>query len=60
METLEQQTIGQIVASDYRKAKIFNKFDIDFCRCGGITLDEACAKERELTRIIHENKGNKV
>ena len=37
--------IGELVASDYRKADIFKRFNIDFCCKGKITLEEVCKNE---------------
>lgn len=36
------QTIGQIVAEDFRKAAVFKHYGIDFCCGGGRTLSESC------------------
>ena len=36
------QTVGQIVAEDFRKAAIFKHYGIDFCCGGGRTLVESC------------------
>jgi regulator of cell morphogenesis and NO signaling len=35
-------TIGQIVAADYRAAAVFERFGLDFCCGGKRTLGEAC------------------
>lgn len=37
-----QDTIGSIVAEDYRTAPVFSKFQIDFCCKGGRTIEEVC------------------
>lgn len=43
METLDQKSVGQIVADDYRTAQVLRTFKIDFC-CGGTkTIEEACS-----------------
>lgn len=34
--------VGKIVSDDYRTARIFSKYGIDFCCKGGISLEEAC------------------
>jgi len=34
-------SVGAIAARDYRKAEIFQKYGIDYCCGGGITLEEA-------------------
>lgn len=41
----EAETIGEIVAKDYRKALIFKKVGIDFCCGGSMTVAEACKQE---------------
>jgi regulator of cell morphogenesis and NO signaling len=37
-------TVGEIAARDFRKAAVFQKFGIDFCCGGGISLEEASKK----------------
>ncbi|RZK39524.1 MAG: iron-sulfur cluster repair di-iron protein [Pedobacter sp.] len=38
---MQQQTIGQLVATNYRTAAVFKKYDIDFCCNGNRTIKEA-------------------
>ncbi|HLP71975.1 MAG TPA: iron-sulfur cluster repair di-iron protein [Bacteroidales bacterium] len=40
---MKTYTVGEIVASDYRAAKIFKEAGIDFCCGGKKTLEETCA-----------------
>lgn len=45
-QKINKETIGQIVADDFRAAAIFKKAGIDFC-CGGTqTLEKACKDKR--------------
>lgn len=43
MTTINEKTIGQMVAEDYRTAEVFQAFGIDFCCKGNKTIDEVCA-----------------
>ncbi len=43
MEKINEQTIGQIVAEDYRTAEVFRQLGIDFCCGGNKTITEASA-----------------
>lgn len=45
MNTLEQLTVGEYVANDFRTAALFSEYGIDFCCKGNRTLDEVCAKK---------------
>jgi regulator of cell morphogenesis and NO signaling len=45
LSTDAEQTIGEIVAHDWRKAEILKKYGIDFCCGGKRTVREACAKQ---------------
>jgi regulator of cell morphogenesis and NO signaling len=45
METLEQITIGEYVAKDFRTAALFSKYGIDFCCNGNRSIEEACQKK---------------
>lgn len=42
---MNQQTIGEIVAQDYRTAGVFKRFGIDFCCGGKRPLQETCAEK---------------
>jgi len=41
----KSMTIGELVAGDYRKAEVFQKFGLDFCCGGQKTVKEACDKK---------------
>lgn len=64
MDTIQQKTVGEIVADNYRTAQIFKKHGLDFCCGGGRTVAEACTKKgvdletitREL-EMLGENSG---
>lgn len=64
MRDLSKQTIGQIVATDYRTAEIFEKRGIDFCCKGDKVLKEACQKhninEDELIDELLEKMNEEV
>jgi len=49
------KTIGEIVAADYRTAKVFEKYGVDFCCGGKIALAAACkGKGIDLAKITGE------
>lgn len=56
METItDQTTVGEIVATDYRTAEVFNKYRIDFCCQGRTPLGAACEKKNvDLARLRDE------
>lgn len=59
---MENQTIAQIVANDYRTASVFKKFGLDFCCGGKKTLAHACQekgvdKEALLTTLKKITEG---
>ena len=68
MTAIDQLTIGEYVASDFRIASVFSKHNIDFCCKGNRTLDEACqAKgldknqiENEINTILNSKNENGI
>lgn len=60
-----EETIGEMVAGDFRKAQVFKKWNIDFCCGGKKTLEEICSKKgiaiqelkNELTAIDQQNSS---
>lgn len=66
METIQEQTIGQMVATDYRMAAIFKKYQIDFCCNGNRTINEVCAQqaidkvklEQDLSNLSTQSQAN--
>jgi regulator of cell morphogenesis and NO signaling len=47
-----KNTLGQIVANDFRSAEIFKEANIDFCCGGKKTLEEACSEKNIVTDLI--------
>lgn len=47
MEFLKTRSVGSFVADDYRAASVFQKYGIDFCCRGGISIEEV-AKINDL------------
>ncbi len=61
---MEKKTIGEYVSEDYRVARVFEKYGIDFCCGGGVALSAAC-REKELepatvTREIEEARKEPI
>ncbi len=55
MNVHQNQTIGEIVAQDYRTASVFQSHGIDFCCKGGRTISEACEnKNLAATKLVQE------
>jgi regulator of cell morphogenesis and NO signaling len=49
------ETLGEMVAKDLRKAQIFKKYGLDFCCGGKKTVKEACAaKGIDVTKVEAE------
>lgn len=49
------QTLGQLAAEDIRKARVFKKYDLDFCCGGTATLKDACTKKGlDIARLEQE------
>lgn len=56
MKTVEEKTIGNYVADDFRTASIFSKYGIDFCCKGHRTLEEVC----KIKGLQHEQIQEEV
>jgi len=41
----EGETVGELVAKDYRKAQVFKKYGIDFCCGGKKSVKQVCAEK---------------
>lgn len=55
MEIIPQDVIGEVVAKNYRTAKVFKDYQIDFCCNGNKTIADACAaKNIDSNKIIEE------
>jgi regulator of cell morphogenesis and NO signaling len=49
------QTIGELVAQDYRAAQVFEKYGIDFCCGGQVALSAACQERGiDLAQLLQE------
>jgi len=54
-QELGKQTVGELVARDYRTAQVFEKYGIDFCCGGKVALSEAChEKGIDLKQVLHD------
>ncbi len=60
-EGLGSRTVGELVAEDYRRAAVFQRFGIDFCCGGGVGVRATCEKSgvawAELERALAASDG---
>ena len=49
---MENTTVREVVARDFRAASVFEKHSIDFCCHGNISLEEACSKSGATLKEI--------
>ena len=47
MDKYRNTTLKSIVTDDYRTAAVFERYSLDFCCGGGVTVDQAC-KEKDI------------
>ncbi len=52
---LQEKTIGQMVAEDFRAAAVFRKYKIDFCCKGNRTIEEACDNKKVTPEEIYKD-----
>ncbi|WP_187261882.1 iron-sulfur cluster repair di-iron protein [Pontibacter beigongshangensis] len=52
---VEGETVGELVAKDYRKAQVFKKFGIDFC-CGGKKSVAQVCEEKGISQDAVEQE----
>ena len=60
IKILKETKVGEVVSSNFKVAEIFEKYGIDFCCKGGMSLDAACQSKnidpelfiKELTSSI--------
>jgi regulator of cell morphogenesis and NO signaling len=52
MELNDQKKVGEVVAEDFRTARVFEKYGIDFCCKGHTTIDEACERKNIMTEDV--------
>lgn len=45
MDRFKNATLKSIVTEDFRAAAVFEKFSLDFCCGGGVTVEQACSKK---------------
>nr|MBP6731802.1 DUF542 domain-containing protein [Chitinophagales bacterium] len=48
IETLDNTTVAQLVAADYRTAEIFKRYGIDFC-CGGKKSIASVCRQKNIS-----------
>jgi regulator of cell morphogenesis and NO signaling len=55
MEPYHSQTIKEIVTHNYRAASVFEKYSLDFCCKGGVTIADACREKNiDASSVINE------
>jgi len=55
MEELKSKKVSKIVAENFKTAKVFTNYGIDFCCNGGIPLEEACtAKSIDINELLSQ------
>lgn len=51
--TLKKMTLAQIVSKNYKAAKVFEKYDLDFCCKGNKPFTEACEEKGMNAEVVY-------
>lgn len=58
MNQIAEKKVGSIVAENFRTAKIFTDYGIDFCCKGGVKLSDACERKgvdlKEISAVLEQ------
>lgn len=54
MKNLDEKTIGEIVADNYRTASVFKEYNIDFCCKGNRTIEQV--SEKKILMLTNSEK----
>lgn len=68
METINNRTIGSLVAENFKAASVFQKFGIDFCCKGNRTIEDACSTqnldakevEKEVSTVMAKKEQSAI
>ncbi|HEY8401405.1 MAG TPA: DUF542 domain-containing protein, partial [Cytophagaceae bacterium] len=68
MNISKEKKVGEIVAEDYRTAEVFEKFGIDFCCKGNVSIYEVCKSKHidenfllnELNQLVNRQDGDTI
>lgn len=58
LNNLRTQTVGNIVANNWKAASVFEKYEIEFCCTGNMALESACAKKNVKIEEIEADLGS--
>lgn len=66
MNITKENTLGEIVAKDFRTATVFDQYKLDFCCKGSRSIEEACQQAsidtteviQALEQVSHSNQTN--
>lgn len=66
MDRFHNTTIKSIVTNNYRAAAVFEKYSLDFCCKGGVTIDQACSDKHvdavsvytDLAQLANDSRGD--
>src|SRR5690554_6843508 len=53
MNAIQEKTIGEYVAEDYRTAQVFKKYNIDFCCRGNRSIQQVCEKNKIDPNVLY-------
>jgi regulator of cell morphogenesis and NO signaling len=53
MDKFKNNTLKSIVTDDYRAAAVFEKYSLDFCCGGGISIDQACSQRNVDASLVY-------
>lgn len=57
MDNIANQHLAELVRQDYRRARVFEKYRLDFCCGGNVPLADACDRKKVSLDLVVEDLG---